>query len=123
MRGRPTDYKPEYCQMLIDHMAEGFSFESFAAVVKVNRDTLYNWVAIHPDFSDAKKAGFDESRLTWEKIGRDIAKKGEGNATAFIFNMKNRFREDWNDKQTIEHQGAKVNVSIEPDAGCEPIKD
>lgn len=123
MRGRPTDYKPEYCQMLIDHMAEGFSFESFAAVVKVNRDTLYNWVAIHPDFSDAKKSGFDESRLTWEKIGRDIAKKGEGNATAFIFNMKNRFREDWNDKQTIEHQGAKVNVSIEPDAGCEPIKD
>lgn len=123
MRGRPTDYKPEYCQMLIDHMAEGFSFESFAAVVKVNRDTLYNWVSIHPDFSDAKKAGFEESRLTWEQIGRDIAKKGEGNATAFIFNMKNRFREDWNDKQTIEHQGAKVNVSIEPDAGCEPIKD
>ncbi len=123
MRGRPTDYKPEYCQMLIDHMAEGFSFESFAAVIKVTRSTLYEWVSAQPDFSDAKQRGFEASRLTWEQIGRDIAKKGEGNATAFIFNMKNRFREDWNDKQTIEHQGAKVNVSIEPDAGCEPIKD
>jgi hypothetical protein len=123
MRGRPTDYKPEYCQMLIDHMAEGFSFESFAGLIGVTRSTIYEWVSAQPEFSDAKQRGFEASRLTWEKIGSTIAKSGTGNATAFIFNMKNRFREDWNDKQTIEHQGAKVNVSIEPDAGCEPIKD
>ena len=28
--GRPTDYKKEYCELLIEHMAAGFSFESFA---------------------------------------------------------------------------------------------
>ena len=27
--GRPTKYKPEYCEMLIEHMSEGLSFESF----------------------------------------------------------------------------------------------
>ena len=121
--GRPTEYKPEYCQQLIDHMAEGFSFESFAGLLGVSKQTIYNWLEHFPEFVDAKKAGFEASRLTWEKIGKKIADEGSGNATAFIFNMKNRFREDWNDKQQIEHSGAKVSLHIEPDAGCEPVKD
>jgi len=64
----------------------------------VNQDTLYEWDKVHPDFSEAKKIGFERSRLTWEKIGLDLAKTGTGNATAFIFNMKNRFKKEWRDK-------------------------
>ena len=107
--GRPNEFKDEYCQMVIDHMAEGLSFESFAAVVKCCKQTLYNWAKDFPQFLDAKNKGFEESRLFWEKMGINIAKSGEGNSTAFIFNMKNRFREDWNDKQEIEHSGNQIN--------------
>lgn len=96
--GRPTDYKPEFCELLIEHMGEGFSFEAFAGVVNCNRDTLYEWANVHPEFSDAKKIGFERNRLTWERIGIDLARKGDGNATAFIFNMKNRFPKEWRDK-------------------------
>lgn len=55
--GRPTGYRPEYCRMLINHNANGRSFESFGAVVGVNRDTLYDWARLHPEFSDAKGQG------------------------------------------------------------------
>lgn len=98
MAGRPTDYKPEYCQLLIEHMGEGFSFEAFAAIVNCHKDTLYQWVLSHNEFSDSKKIAFERSRLFWERVGIDIAVKGEGNATAFIFNMKNRFKGEWRDK-------------------------
>lgn len=108
---RPTDYKPEYCEMLIQHMTEGLSFESFAGLIGVCKQTIYNWLEQFPEFVDAKKTGFEASRLTWERIGKKIAEDGTGNSTAFIFNMKNRFRDDWNDKQQIENSGT---VQITP---------
>ena len=40
--------------------------------------------------------------------------------TGAIFALKNM---GWNDKQQVEHTGAKVSLHIEPDAGCEPVKD
>jgi transposase len=111
--GRPTDFKDEYCELLVQHMKEGYSFESFAGLVGVTRKTIYNWLEI-PEFLHAKERGFEVSRLTWEKIGKTITVHGEGNATAFIFNMKNRFREDWNDKKEIEHSGeVKKTVIID----------
>lgn len=116
--GRPTKYLPEHCQMLIEHMATGLSFESFAAVAKVDRDTIYNWIEIHPDFSDAKKQAFEESRLFWEKKGIEglfseseydantkISSSKSMNAAVWIFTMKNRFPEEWKDKHETEHSG------------------
>lgn len=104
-------------------MKNGYSFESFAGLIGVSKQTIYDWTKANPDFLDAKERAFEASRLTWERIGKNIATSGEGNATAYIFNMKNRFKEDWSDKQQIEHQGAKVTFNIEPDAGCDPIKE
>lgn len=107
--GRPTDYKEEYCQELIDHMAAGYSFESFAGLIGVARSTIYKWAEDVPQFSDAKNAAFEQSRLFWEKQG--IKGLYEGiNATLWIFNMKNRFPEQWRDKQEIE-QNSNVNLS------------
>ena len=90
--GRPTKYDPKYCQMVIDHMATGLSFEAFAAVIGVAKETLYTWVDKHPEFMDAKKEAFEKSRLFWEKVGVGQA-TGEikGSSTTWIFNMKNRF--------------------------------
>lgn len=137
MSGRPTKFKKEYCADLIQHMEKGYSFQSFAGVVGCNIDTLYNWLQIHPQFSDAKKLAFEKSRLFWEKQGIEglfsvtefdeesgVPKKSKSiNSTLWIFNMKNRFPSEWSDKQQIEHSGAKISLNIEPDGGCEPIKD
>ncbi len=90
--GQPTKYKPEYCQLLIEHMKEGFSLESFAAKVDTCRDTLYHWRDAHSEFFYAIKKGQAASLLWWESIGRAGATgKLPGFQTgAWIFTMKNR---------------------------------
>lgn len=124
--GRPSKYKPEYCQMLIDHMSQGLSFESFAAVINISRDTLFEWSKEHDDFSYSKKIAFDNCQLFWEKLGIDnilnVSESesfGEGqskssskslNASAWIFNMKNRFK--WKDKQPDEVDQVNINFTL-----------
>lgn len=99
-RGQPTKYKPEYCERLIEHMKEGYSFEAFAAVVNVCEDTLYEWAKVQPDFSEAKKQAFSQSRYTWETNGMG----SDMNPTIWIFNMKNRFPKQWRDRQEVKQE-------------------
>jgi hypothetical protein len=110
--GRPSKYKPEFCQLLIDHMADGFTFESFAGVAEVDRDTIYEWVDAHSDFSDAKKVGRARQLYANEKLIKDIAKFGDGNATAAIFILKNCHPKDWRDRREIDLSPPK-NMSKE----------
>lgn len=95
---RPTKYKPEYCEALISHMKEGRSFESFSGSAGVHRDTLYEWVKVFPEFSDAKKVGEGYGLHALEDLGLNMIK--DGNASVWIFTMKNRF--NWKDKHEIE---------------------
>ena len=111
--GRPTVYDSSYPEKLIEHMASGLSYESFAGVIGVNRDSLYNWEKSHPEFYDAKKEGSSKNLLYWEKAGHEglfetteyndqgkpIYKKTL-NSTVWIFSMKNRHK--WKDKQELE---------------------
>ena len=100
--GRPTKYREEYCQMLIDHMAKGYSFEAFAGVVNISTSNLYEWVGRHEAFQEARNIAFNKSMLFWEKVGKGGATgqiKGFS-AAAWIFNMKNRFK--WSDRQDFE---------------------
>lgn len=106
--GAPSKYRPEYCQALIEHMARGYSVESFAGTVDVDVDTIYQWAKVHPEFSEAKRKGAARSRIFWETLGMGLAgaqmkggKQVKGSAASWIFNMKNRF--GWRDR--IEHMG------------------
>lgn len=107
--GRPTKYKVEYCSLLIEHMSQGFSYETFAAKVGVHRGILYDWEKEYPEFHDTKKKAQEISQLWWESAGINglytIVEHGEGgeksvvekkiNQAMWIFNMKARFR--WKD--------------------------
>jgi hypothetical protein len=68
--GRPTKYKPEYCELLIKHMAQGNSFESFAADCDCSFESLYEWARVHPDFSEAKKIGMTKLLKFDEQVAR-----------------------------------------------------
>lgn len=96
--GAPTKYKPEYCQLLIEHMDRGFSFESFAAECDVCFDTLYEWVKVHPEFSEAKRKATAKGMRQWEKMGMSgmLGEIMNFNSGTWIFNMKNRFK--WTDR-------------------------
>lgn len=88
--GQPTKYRPEYCQMLIEHMQKVHSFESFAAVINTDRSTLYNWCKDHREFFDARKKGREQAQIGLENIGKGLMTgKVKGNVAAWIFFMKN----------------------------------
>lgn len=91
--GRPSLYRPEYCEALIRHMEEGNSFESFCGVVEVTRSTIYYWLKIHKEFSDAAHVGWGKCLLFWDQLGVKAAK---GLVSGFpqghyALQMKNRF--------------------------------
>lgn len=101
--GRPTKYKPEYCEMLVEHMREGFSFLSFGGLREVDcgQNTLYEWEKAHPEFQEAKIRGEQACRLQWEKLGMKESKEAIPSGT-YRLNMVNRFK-DWTDKKELEH--------------------
>lgn len=118
--GRPSEYKEEFNQIALDLMKEGASIVEVCAEIGINRDTLYDWINPESDrfnqkFSDTIKLGKQLCQAWWEKKGRDYlieesemniktgaSKSKKLNTTAWIFNMKNRFKDDWSDTQKQE---------------------
>jgi len=103
--GRPSKYDPTFCDEIINFMEAGYSVTAFAGHKRVARSTIYKWVDEHPEFSDALEAAQAVAALWWENRLRDCAERGEGNATASIFGLKNRAAADWRDRQHLEHTG------------------
>jgi transposase len=107
--GRPTKYKPEFCGQLIAHMKLGYSFKSFGSNVNVTCSTLDEWVKNYPDFSVAKQQGKMHERAVWEKIHTKCAITGQGNAAAIIWAQKNKFPEDYKER----NEPAQINVNTQ----------
>lgn len=110
--GRPTKYRPEYCEALIKHMASGLSFECFGATINVARDRVYAWAKEHPEFAEAKQAALQQGLLWWEKQGNmGLWQDREGptiNTGMWIFNMKNRHR--WQERHEVETKDGDLDV-------------
>lgn len=121
--GRPTDYRPEYCEQLIEYFSEppykmvtkqivtksgdvievtqpeASDFKSlagFAISIGVHSETLLNWSKEHPEFFDAYKRAKDFQQQFLAINGN----KGLINPAFSIFTAKNVL--NWRDKKEIE---------------------
>ena len=96
------------CQRVIDAGGEGKTLAEMANDLDIARDTLNEWRKAYPEVSAAVKRGLEKSQAWWEGKGRSatFGKVDGFNATSYIFQMKNRFREEWNDTVKQEHAGA-----------------
>lgn len=103
--GRPTLYDPAYCEVVVDTMREGKSLMSVAAKLGVSRATLNVWGEAHPEFLDAVARGKALCAEKWEEIALANAMTGQGNATLTVFGLKNMARDEWRDRQEVEHTG------------------
>lgn len=118
----PSKYKQEFNQIALDLMEQGASIVEVCAELGISRETLYDWInpesdRFEPIFSDTIKLGKQKCQAWWEKKGREhlieetetdiktgSSKSKRLNTTAWIFNMKNRFKDEWSDthKQEVE---------------------
>lgn len=100
-RGRPSKYKPVYCDEVITTMATGLSLTAFAGEIGVSRDTVNEWQHVHPEFSDAVRVAKAKRTLALER-GMLSAESGPA-VTARMFALKNADPDEWREKQHIEH--------------------
>jgi len=110
--GRPTKYKPEFCDLVIKVGEEGGTLAAMAEACDVDRSTINDWIDVHPEFSRAIKRGLQKAQVLWEKQGMLATFGGvDGfNATSYIFNMKNRFK--WTDR--VEQDNLSSDGSFMP---------
>lgn len=111
--GRPSKYDPAYCDQVVEIMADGYSLTAFAGTIRVHRGTLNEWMAVHPEFSEAVKKGKAACAVWWESANRANALSGQGNATSCIFGLKNMAPDEWRDKHEVEHTGPAPVTRIE----------
>ena len=107
--GRPTAYRPEMCQQLIEAMAGGHSAEAGAAKIGISARSLFEWQKLHPEFLMAIQEGRHRAVLFWESLAIDVARGKPGNSQMITLALKNRSRaaSGWHhDVQKTEVTGA-----------------
>jgi hypothetical protein len=97
--GRPSKYDPSLCDLVIKLGALGKSKAQMAASIGIARSTFALWEQEYRAFSEAVKAAMDLSLSWWEEAGQLNMTRPGFNATAYIFQMKNRFSADYRDRQ------------------------
>ncbi len=113
-------YKDEFCQMLIDHLKEGRTIDTFGATVGVVRSTIYEWIGSIPEFKEAFDIGcqlaqdWHEVRLNAKISGKPTlgvdSKKID--TTALIFALKTRFHKTYGDKAEVQSSG-EIKIVID----------
>lgn len=123
--GRPSLYDPAFCDLVIECGKKGMSKAEMAVEIGIAYSNFDIWTREKPEFQEAVKEAIRQSQAWWESQGRKATFGGTDgfNATSYIFQMKNRFRDDWNDTQKIVGPGpeGEHKVKMDADAGFQAI--
>lgn len=132
--GRPSDFKPEFCQEAEEQCRNGATDEELADYFDVSTRTIYRWKAAYPEFCQALKTGKETAD---ERVERSLYAKAVGytfdsekvfqfqgqivrapvkehvppDTTAAIFWLKNRRAENWRDKSEVHHKHSVENMT------------
>lgn len=99
--GRPTDYRPEFCEKVIEWGKLGKSKAWMAAELGVSKQSMYEWEGVHPDFSEALARAITLSQQWWEDAGQRGMEANLFNSAVWAKNMAARFRDEWTDRQEL----------------------
>ena len=100
-RGRPSLYKPEYCEAVIELGKLGKSKVQMAASFDVDKSTIDYWNNTIPEFSEALARALTHSQTWWEDRGQTGLDDRNFNAPLWHKNVASRFREDYADRKEV----------------------
>lgn len=135
--GRPTSYKPEYCEQAYKLCLLGADDKRIADFFDVAESTLNNWKIEYPEFMESLKAGKEgadaaiaaslyhrakgyshEAVKIFNDQGRPLevpyTEHYPPDTTAAIFWLKNRQPKQWRDKQEVDHQSSDGSMTPQP---------
>lgn len=100
-RGRPSGYRPEFCDLVLGLGEEGKSFTQMAVATGHDRASLLRWKEEHPEFRTALTRALERSQCWWEEQGQNGIFSREFNAALWHKNVASRFREDYADRKEV----------------------
>ncbi len=112
-KGRPTDFKKNYGDEILNLMASGLSLAASAAELGFHRQRVYDWVEKHPEFSDTIKLAKSKRQLFLER--RLLSAETSPIITSTIFALKNAAPDDWREKIETNHTGTVSVVHSKAD--------
>ena len=103
--GRPSLYKPEYCEAVIKLGKLGCSPAEIASELDVDRVTLIDWSRAHEDFSTALARAKLHEQAWWEKAGRTGMYLDRFNAQVWTKSVSARFKDDYSERREVTGVG------------------
>lgn len=114
--GRPTTYKPSYCDRVIALGREGKSQCEIAEAIGVARTTMRGWAEQNPAFAEALKRAKDFEQAWWERTAREGLRDHAFNAALWSRSVSARFREDYTERREVGGiDGQPITVLISGD--------
>ena len=104
--GRPSKYKPEYCERIIELGKQGYSHAELAADLEVDKHSMYRWAEQHEDFRTALHAAKTYEQAWFEREARSNMKNRDFNANLWYRSAASRFREDYTERKETAVTGA-----------------
>lgn len=128
--GRPSKYKPEFAKQAAKLCALGATDADLADFFDVNTSTIWRWTGRYEEFCNALKTAKEQAD---ERVERSLYQRAVGfehdavkimqyegqpvivpyrekvapDTTACIFWLKNRRKDQWRDKQELEHTASE----------------
>lgn len=105
IRENTPDKLPEgWYESLLECARQGASICEMAAELGLARSSFYLMADEFPEFKATIEDLRQISQVWWERQGRRfVTENNSGGSVAWIFQMKNRFPDDYRDKREIAH--------------------
>lgn len=108
---------------LVEHMANGLSYQSFAGAIGVSKRVLERWEE-NEDWILWKERAVAQGLLYWEKMLHDATtKEALADAKLMIFKLKNMFPEEYKEKVELETNMAPTQIIIKGLTGMDEEED
>ena len=103
--GRPTGYKPEFCERVIELGKEGKSITQIACALDVAKSSIYLWEAEYPEFSDALTKARQHSQAWFENVGQNGLFADKFQSSLWAKQVSCRFPDDYRETTRSELTG------------------
>lgn len=123
--GRPSKFKPEFHDLVIEYAKAGKSITQIACLLDVTRESLYEWERENPEFSYTLTRARQFAQAWWEDKGQDGIEKPGFNASLWSKQVSCRFPNDYRETSRNEQQylDANGNPTNPPTPSIEIIRD